>query len=105
MRSLGTALKLVAKEDTTKPTVYWGRSFQNREEVWGTSFPKSAGRSREGLGKDFKLFGARFAHYHALHQRCDWLLQNSDVCKMARAGEVEALNNAEAELAGASHSF
>ena len=41
----------------------------------------------------------------SLHQRCDWLLQNFDVCKIARAGEVEALNNAKAELYGASHSF
>ena len=56
-RSLGIALKMVDKEDTTKPTVYRGRSFQNREEVWGRSFPKSAGRSGECLGKDFKLFG------------------------------------------------
>ena len=29
----------------------------------------------------------------SLHQRYNWLLQNFDVCKMARAGEVKALNN------------
>ena len=52
MRSLGMALKLVAEEDTTKPTLYWEKSFQNREGVWGRSgeaFPKSAGRSGEVL--------------------------------------------------------
>ena len=53
-RSLGKALKLVAKEDTMKPTVI-GR------------------RSSECLGKDFNLFGefsvcARFAH-RKLRQR------------------------------------
>ena len=64
MRSLGFALKLVAEEDTMKPTVYpvyRKKSFQNREEVQGRSgkrsFLKSAGRSGEGLEKDFKLFG------------------------------------------------
>ena len=29
----------------------------------------------------------------SLHQNCDWLLQNFDTRKTARAGEVEALNN------------
>ena len=42
----------------------------------------------------------------SLHQRCDWLLQNFDVLQDGPfAGEVGALNNAEAELDGASHSF
>ena len=45
-RSLGTALKPVAKENTMRPTVYRRRSF-----------PKTAGRSGECLGKAFKLFG------------------------------------------------
>ena len=37
----------------------------------------------------------------ALHHSCDWLLQNFDTRKKARAGEIEALNNAKAVLAGA----
>merc|ERR1719259_1128225 len=36
----------------------------------------------------------------SLHQSCDWLLENFDTRKTARAGEVEALNNAKAVLAG-----
>ena len=36
----------------------------------------------------------------SLHQSCDWLLQNFDTRKTARAGEVEALNNIKAVLAG-----
>jgi len=41
----------------------------------------------------------------ALHQSCDWLLQNFDTRKTARAGEIEALNNAKAVLAGADYSL
>merc|ERR1712136_436780 len=41
----------------------------------------------------------------SLHQSCDWLLQNFDTRKTARAGEVEALNNAKAVLAGADYSL
>jgi hypothetical protein len=40
----------------------------------------------------------------SLHQECDWLVQNFDTRKAARAGEVEALNNAKAVLAGADFS-
>merc|ERR1712227_1135140 len=41
----------------------------------------------------------------SLHQSCDWLLENFDTRKTARAGEVEALNNAKAVLAGSDDSF
>merc|ERR1712159_524855 len=40
-----------------------------------------------------------------LHQECDWLLQNFDARKEARAGEVEALKKAKAVLSGADFSF
>merc|ERR1719152_785054 len=39
----------------------------------------------------------------ALHADCDWLLQNFDARKEARAGEVESLNNAKAVLSGADY--
>merc|ERR1719326_801589 len=38
----------------------------------------------------------------SLHTECDWLLQNFDARKEARAGEVEALKKAKAVLSGAS---
>merc|ERR1719261_2430228 len=41
----------------------------------------------------------------SLHQECDWLLQNFDVRKEARAGEVEALKKAKAVLSGADYSL
>ena len=41
----------------------------------------------------------------SLHQSCDWLLQNFDTRKTARAGEVGALNNTKAVLAGSDDSL
>ena len=41
----------------------------------------------------------------ALHQSCDWLLQNFDTRQTARAEEIEGLNNAKAVLAGADYSL
>merc|ERR1719162_1384612 len=40
-----------------------------------------------------------------LHKSCDWLLQNFDARKEARAGEVEALKKAKAVLSGADFSL
>jgi len=40
-----------------------------------------------------------------LHADCDWLIQNFEARKAARAGEVEALTNAKAVLSGADYSL
>jgi predicted nucleic acid-binding Zn-ribbon protein len=40
-----------------------------------------------------------------LHTECDWLLQNFDTRKEARAGEVDALKKAKAVLSGADYSL
>merc|ERR1719230_2403768 len=40
-----------------------------------------------------------------LHLECDWLTQNFEVRKEARAGEVEALKKAKAVLSGADYSL
>jgi len=40
-----------------------------------------------------------------LHGECDWLLQNFDSRKAARAGEIESLKNAKAVLSGADYSL
>merc|ERR1740129_1915561 len=42
---------------------------------------------------------------HALHSECDWLLQNFDVRKEARAGEIDSLAQAKAVLSGADFSL
>merc|ERR1719242_1819955 len=41
----------------------------------------------------------------SLHKDCDWLLQNFDVRKEARAAEVDSLKKAKAVLSGADFSF
>jgi len=41
----------------------------------------------------------------SLHGECDWLVQNYDTRKEARAGEVESLEKAKAVLAGADYSL
>jgi septal ring factor EnvC (AmiA/AmiB activator) len=41
----------------------------------------------------------------SLHGECDWLLQNFDARKAARAGEVDSLKNAKAILSGADYSL
>merc|ERR1719506_2118775 len=48
---------------------------------------------------------AKMEALQGLHQECDWLVQNFDVRKKARASEVENLNNAKAVLTGADFSF
>jgi len=40
-----------------------------------------------------------------LHQDCDWNMQNYDVRKQARTGEVDSLKKAKAVLSGADYSF
>jgi prefoldin subunit 5 len=49
--------------------------------------------------------GATKEYDHQLHAECDWLLENFEVRKTARAEEVSALKNAKAVLAGADFSF
>merc|ERR1719498_564732 len=40
-----------------------------------------------------------------LHLSCDWLLQNYEVRKEARVGEIDSLKKAKAVLSGADYSF
>jgi len=48
---------------------------------------------------------AKVEEIGALHQECDWLVNNFDTRKAARAGEVESLKNAKAVLSGADYSL
>jgi len=48
---------------------------------------------------------ATMEYLKSLHADCDWLLQNFDVRKEARAGEVESLKKAKAVLSGADFSL
>merc|ERR1719261_1205132 len=48
---------------------------------------------------------AKAEQISALHGECDWLLNNFQARKDARAGEVESLKNAKAVLSGADYSL
>jgi len=48
---------------------------------------------------------ANAKYTHSLHGECDWLIQNFDVRKNARAGEVDSLTKAKAVLSGADYSL
>jgi chromosome segregation ATPase len=52
-----------------------------------------------------KELGLTLEAIHALHGECDWLLKYFDARKEARVGEVSALENAKAVLAGADYSL
>lgn len=60
--------------------------------------------------KEAKMFStkelmATLEYIQSLHAECDWLVQNFDVRKEARSGEVEALDRARDVLNGADYSF
>jgi len=48
---------------------------------------------------------ATMEYIHSLHMECDWLVQNFEVRKEARAGEVDSLKKAKAVLSGADYSL
>lgn len=56
-------------------------------------------------GNTMKELFATGEFLKGLHGDCDWLLQNFDVRKEARAGEVESLKKAKAVLSGADFSL
>jgi len=48
---------------------------------------------------------ATMGYIHSLHVECDWLVQNFDVRKEARTGEIDSLKKAKAVLSGADYSL
>merc|ERR1719414_2674965 len=48
---------------------------------------------------------ATLEYIHSLHMECDWLIQNFEMRKEARAGEVDSLKKAKAVLSGADYSL
>merc|ERR1712079_139751 len=48
---------------------------------------------------------ATLEYIQSLHVECDWLLQNFDARKEARAAETDSLKNAKAVLSGADYSL
>merc|ERR1712217_194812 len=52
-----------------------------------------------------RLLHATLSYLQSLHVECDWLLQNFEVRKEARAGEMDSLAQAKAVLSGADFSL
>merc|ERR1719335_1010551 len=52
-----------------------------------------------------KELAATAEYISGLHAECDWLVENHEARKAARASEMESLKNAKAVLAGADYSL
>jgi hypothetical protein len=61
--------------------------------------------AKDGKISTSKELMAAGEYIGSLHGECDWLLQNFDVRKTAREGEIEALGKAKAVLSGADYSL
>jgi len=60
---------------------------------------------KDGKAAATKELSATLEYISGLHGECDWLVENHEARKTARAGEVESLKNAKAVLAGADYSL
>jgi len=60
--------------------------------------------AKDGKTSAGKELSAVVAYIGTLHGECDWLVKYYDVRKQARAGEIDALNQAKAVLSGADFS-
>jgi len=63
------------------------------------------GKHKEELKGALAELYANAETTNALHGECDWLVQNFDVRKAARAGEMDSLTKAKAVLSGADYSL
>merc|ERR1719399_1174692 len=61
--------------------------------------------AKAGLEAEMEAAMAKGEQLKDLHLECDWLLENFEVRKEARAGEVDALKKAKAVLSGADYSL
>merc|ERR1719401_3007574 len=61
--------------------------------------------SKEVLTSTSRQLAGTLEYISSLHAECDWLLKFFEMRKTARAGEVDALNNAKAVLSGADFSL
>jgi len=60
---------------------------------------------KDGKAAATKELVATAEYISGLHAECDWLVENYDVRKEARASEADSLANAKAVLAGADYSL
>jgi hypothetical protein len=80
------------------------KAVAEKESARAETTAKLQKHKEEHKGTIAELY-ANHEYTSSLHGECDWLVQNFDVRKTARASEVDALTKAKAVLSGADYSF
>jgi chromosome segregation ATPase len=75
------------------------------KEIAKASFEEEAQSHKESKASATKELMATAEYIHGLHAECDWLVQNYDARKSARASEADSLANAKAVLSGSDYSL
>jgi len=91
-------------EDAKTKRVTDSKALADREAA-KADFEGSLEKLHEEIMRKMKENMAVAETLKDIHLECDWLLQNYDYRKEARAGEREALKKAKAVLSGADYSF
>jgi len=86
--------------DSAQKRAVDAKSIAEKESARAETSAKLQKHKEELKGTVGELY-ANAEFVHSLHGECDWLLQNFNVRKSARAGEVDALTKAKAVLSGA----
>jgi len=87
-------------EDCQASRAQYSKSLTDKEAAKAEVLEKKASAKEKELN-DFKDLDNIGKYVGQLHVKCDFILENYDVRKEARAAEVEGLKNAKAVLAGA----
>jgi len=89
--------------DSSEKRAIDAKSVAEKEAARADTSAKMTKHKGELKGTVAELM-ANMEYTQSLHGECDWLQQNFDVRKSARAGEVDALTKAKAVLSGADYS-
>jgi len=91
-------------DDAAKKRAMMKKEITEKESVKAEAEEDHTTAVDAKTGSDDELMATK-EYIHTLHGECDWLLQNFDVRKEARAEEVDALKKAKATLQGADFSL
>lgn len=90
--------------DSSKKRATYGKSMTVRESAKAEN-EESKNSEEAALSGAYKAMKAQGTFTLQLHKECDWLLQNYDLRRNARADEADSLTKAKAVLRGADFSF
>jgi len=80
------------------------KSIANKESAKADAEMDKANAEQSSKAETSQLMATK-EYEMQLHQECDWLMQNFDLRQEARSGEMDALKQAKATLAGADFSL